>query len=191
MPLKPATHADARATSKLVAKQSGGTQPNVKRFLFWFKGAAFERRSGSKVCPVSIILQTTFRNRSATLRRARAWPRLRSAWQIARLAAETAEALQPVVAKDSILVTDAARCFPPHAALYRSAGQRVRATCHIQTVGNRKGRFKAFLSGFRGVATKYLGNYLLWFQLARLGETASPLSCLGAAINALCMRFAK
>ena len=42
----------------------GGTQPNVKRF-FGFQGAPFDRRSGSKLCPVSIILQTTFRNRSA------------------------------------------------------------------------------------------------------------------------------
>ena len=114
-------------------------------------------------------------------------------------AAEIAEALRPAVAKDSVLAADAARCFPPcarslglpRATLNRSAGQRLRGTYHIQTVGNRQGRFKAFLSGFRGVATKYLGNYLLWFQLARLDGTASPSSCLGAAVNASCIRFAK
>ena len=100
---------------------------------------------------------------------------------------------------DRLAPRSLARCFPPcarslglpHVALNRSAGQRVRGTYHIQTVGNRQGRFKAFLSGFRGVATKYLGNYLLWFELDRLDETASPSSCLGAAVNASCIRFTK
>ena len=114
-------------------------------------------------------------------------------------AAEIAEALRPAVAMDSILAAAAARCFPPcarslrlpHMALNQSAARRVRGTYHIQTVGNRQGRFTAFLSGFRGGATKYLENYLQWFQLARFDEAASPSSCLGNAVNASCIRFAK
>ena len=57
------------------------TRSLTSSVFFGFQGAPSDRRSGSKVCPVSIILQTTLRRRSATLRRARAWPcpRLRSA----------------------------------------------------------------------------------------------------------------
>ena len=71
-------------------------------------------------------------------------------------------------AADAVLVTAAARCYPPYArslglsriALNQSAGPRIRGPCHIQTVGNRQSRLKRFLFHFRGVATKYLGNYL-------------------------------
>ena len=83
-------------------------------------------------------------------------------------AAEVAEALRPAAAKDAVLVTDGALCFPPcaeslgleHIALNQSAGPRILGPCHIQAVGNRQSRFKGFLFHFRGVATKYLGNHL-------------------------------
>ena len=101
-------------------------------------------------------------------------------------AAEIAEALRPAVAMDfhsgggrgALLpapraVAQAAPCGPE--PIRRPA--RVRAH-HIQTVGNRQGRFRAFLLGFHDVATKYLGNHLLWSEFACVGETASPSSCL-------------
>ena len=114
-------------------------------------------------------------------------------------AAEVAEALRPAVAKDAVLVTDGALCFPPcaeslgleHVALNQSAGLRILGPYHIQTVGNRQSRFKGFLFHFRGVSTKYLGNYLQWYQLACLDRNASPSTCLGAAVNSACIRFAK
>ena len=66
---------------------SQGTHSLTSSVFFWVQGAPFDCRSGSKVCPVSIILQTTPRSLSATLPGARAClcPRLRSAWQFARL----------------------------------------------------------------------------------------------------------
>ena len=114
-------------------------------------------------------------------------------------AAEIADALRPAVAKDAVLVSDAARCYSPcarslglsHIALNQSAGPRIRGPYHIQTVGNRQSRFKGFLFHFRGVATKYLGNYLQWYQLACLDENASPSTCLGAAVNSACIRIEK
>ena len=83
-------------------------------------------------------------------------------------AAEIADALRRSAAKDAVLAGDAASCYPPcarslglsHIALNQSAGPLIRGPCHIQTVGNRQSRFKGFLFHFRGVATKYLGNYL-------------------------------
>ena len=67
------------------------------------------------------------------------------------------------------LFADATLCYAPcarslglsHVALKQSAGPRVRGPYHIQTVGNQQSRFKGFLFHFRGVATKYLGNYIL------------------------------
>ena len=66
---------------------SQGTRSLTSSVFFWVQGAPFDCRSGSKVCPVSIILQSALRSLSATLPRARAClcPRLRSAWQFARL----------------------------------------------------------------------------------------------------------
>ena len=78
-----------------------------------------------------------------------------------------------------------------HIALNQSAGPRIRNPYHIQTVGNRQSHFKGFLFHFRGVATKYLGNDLQWYQLACLYENASPSTCLGAAVNSACIRIAK
>ena len=80
--------------------------------------------------------------------------------------------LEPRIDDDILLVTDGNNVCPPcakslgikHEALNQSAGERVRGAFHIQTVNNRHGRFKDFLHRFRGVSTKYLGNYLRWFE---------------------------
>ena len=80
--------------------------------------------------------------------------------------------LEPVIDDDIILVTDGNNIYPPcakslgikHEALIISAGERKRGSFHIQTVNNRHSLFKAFLHRFRGVSSKYLGNYLRWFE---------------------------
>ena len=100
-------------------------------------------------------------------------------------------ALEPAVAKDILLLSDAHRSYPPcaaalgvrHEALNATAGERVRGPLHIQTVNSRHGQFKDFLRGFRGVATRYLDSYLRWFHLAVLPPTPSPRTCLAAAIG--------
>ena len=80
--------------------------------------------------------------------------------------------LEPVIDDDIILVTDGNNIYPrcakslgiKHEALNISAGERKRGSFHIQTVNNRHSLFKAFLHRFRGVSSKYLGNYLRWFE---------------------------
>ena len=78
-----------------------------------------------------------------------------------------------------------------HIALNQSAGPRIRGLCRIQTAGNRQSRFKGFLFRHRGISTRCLGNCLQRCQLARLDRNASPSTCLGAAVNSTCVRFAK
>jgi transposase-like protein len=99
--------------------------------------------------------------------------------------------LEPAVSPDILLVTDGASYFPPaavalgisHQALIQSAGERVRGELHIQTVNSRHQQIKGFLRAFRGIATKYLPNYLRWFHLIRLDPHPSQQSCLHAALG--------
>ena len=80
--------------------------------------------------------------------------------------------LEPRIDKDIILVTDGNNIYPPcakslgikHEALNLSAGERKRGAFNIQKVNNRHSLFKDFLRRYRGVSSKYLGNYLRWFE---------------------------
>ncbi|MCP5092701.1 MAG: IS1595 family transposase, partial [Gammaproteobacteria bacterium] len=105
-------------------------------------------------------------------------------------------AIEPVVNEDIVLVSDGHRAYPPcaaalgvrHEALNLSGGERVRDAFHIQTVNSRHSQLKDFLRRYRGVATKYLDNYLRWFQRIEL-ENASPRTCLATAITGQCIRI--
>ena len=108
------------------------------------------------------------------------------------------EVLEPVLAPDALLVSDANRCYPPvaaaldipHESINASAGERVRGAVHIQTVNSRHSQIKGILRRRRGIATKYLDSYLRWFHLIALGDQPSPRACLEAAMAKPCLRFA-
>ncbi len=104
--------------------------------------------------------------------------------------------IEPVMDGDIVPVSDGHRACPPgaattgvrHEALDLSGAERVRDAFHIRTVNGRHGRSKGFLRRYRGIATRYLDNYLQWFQHIEL-ENASSRTCLAAAIDRSCMRF--
>lgn len=49
---------------------------------------------------------------------------------------------------------------------FKSDGQvRTKGLYHIQNVNNSHRRLKGWIQRFNGVATKYLNNYLAWFQV--------------------------
>ena len=106
--------------------------------------------------------------------------------------------LEPVLAPDALLVSDANRCYPPvaaaldipHESINASAGERVRGAVHIQTVNSRHSQIKGFQRRRRGIATKYLDSYLRWFHLIALGDQPSPRACLEAAMTKPRLRFA-
>ena len=106
-------------------------------------------------------------------------------------AAALTAALDPVVAKDALLVSDGGASYPPcaaalgvsHEALNRSMGERVRGDLHVQTVNSRHSRLKDFLRPRRGIATRYLANYLSWFHLVGLAPGANDRACLAACRN--------
>ena len=77
------------------------------------------------------------------------------------------------LSKDSIFLTDkhpSFRCFAKKRGLkYRSLdlskGIRViKGIYHIQNVNSYHSRLKAWMNKFKGVASKYLSNYLHWFE---------------------------
>ena len=97
--------------------------------------------------------------------------------------------LEPGIDDDILLVIGGNNVYPPcakslgikHESL-NTAGERVRGAIHIQTVNNRHSRFKDFLHRFRGMSTKYLGNYLCWFERRDILKS-SPRSYLATAIG--------
>lgn len=101
------------------------------------------------------------------------------------------DVLEPVVEKDALLISGGCTSYPPcaaalginHEALNLSAGERVRGEIHIHTVNSRHEQIKTFLRRHRGVATKYLDNYLRWFHLAVLPNRPTPRTCLNAAMG--------
>lgn len=70
-----------------------------------------------------------------------------------------------------------------HQPINHTRGERVRGELHIQIVNSRAERLKDMLRHHRGVATRYLGNYLNWFHLVTLNPNPSSRTCLSAAIG--------
>lgn len=108
-------------------------------------------------------------------------------------AAQLHRHLLPVLDRDVLLVTDghpAYRRFARQAAIsHRSvnlrAGERVRGAVHVQNVNSYHSRFRQWLSRFRGVATRYLPNYLGWQWAVDGRRIASAEGLLRAALTAL------
>ena len=106
-------------------------------------------------------------------------------------AASITAVLQPVVAKDAMLVSDGAHAYSSfaqaagllHLALIATQGERTFGIYHIQNVNNYVSRLKGWMHRFKGVATKYLASYLGWHRwLDRERDHATATSCLAAAL---------
>jgi hypothetical protein len=102
--------------------------------------------------------------------------------------------LEPVLKADgTILCTDAApvyRAFAKASGIYHrqvniKAGKRVAGVLfHVQNVNAYHSRLKGWMRRFRGVATRYLPNYLGWRRaLDRHSEEIPPDRTLAMAIG--------
>lgn len=99
-------------------------------------------------------------------------------------------ALEPVVAKSAVLVSDGAHAYRAfanraslaHVSLNLSAGERSWGIYHIQNVNNYGSRLKGWMRRFNGVATKYLDSYLGWHRVNdREGDALCARHMLTAA----------
>ena len=107
-----------------------------------------------------------------------------------RSAKSLSAALEPVIAKTAVLVSDGAAAYCAfaskaglaHVPLNLSAGERVKGIYHIQNVNNYDSRLKGWMRRFNGVATKYLDSYLGWYRACdRNGGSLSASHALAAA----------
>ena len=106
-------------------------------------------------------------------------------------ARQLARHLPPVLATDTLLVTDgnhAYRTFARQAGISHDyvnlrAGERVRGAIHVQNVNAYHSRFHTWLKIFNGVATRYLPNYLGWRWAIDRQRITSPHTLLRAAIG--------
>jgi hypothetical protein len=105
--------------------------------------------------------------------------------------AQLSSALQTVLAKDALLVSDGNptyRYFAQDAvisldAINLSAGVYVKGAVHIQNVNAYHGRLKQWLHRFHCVATHYLDKYLGWFRCMDTHHANSPEGVLAIALG--------
>ena len=112
-------------------------------------------------------------------------------------AAQLERRLLPRLDPQALLVTDshaAYRAFArkhhiAHAAVNLRAGVRVRRlggqAIHVQNVNAYHQRFKTWLMGFRGVASRYLPNYLGWRWALDGGRVSSSAQLFCIAIGVI------
>ena len=102
------------------------------------------------------------------------------------------EVLGPVLAEDTVLVSDGSpvyRAFTAqagieHQALNLAAGVRVIGKAfHVQNVNAYHSRLKGWMAPFNGVSTRHLDSYLGWKRLLeRHGNAPEPAIFLSAAL---------
>ncbi|WP_227470313.1 IS1595 family transposase [Massilia sp. YMA4] len=99
--------------------------------------------------------------------------------------------LPPVLAPGVLLATDRAKAHQAfakatgieHRAVNVATGERVvDEVIHIQTVNGYHGRFKSWLRRVKGVARKYLPNYLRWCYALNAGRVPTPQHFLCVAL---------
>jgi len=112
-------------------------------------------------------------------------------------AAQLERDLLPKLDPRALLVSDSHRAYRAfarqhniaHAAVNLRAGVRVRhlgnRAIHVQNVNAYHQRFKAWILGFRGVASRYLPNYLGWRWALDGGRVSSPEHLLRIAIRVI------
>jgi hypothetical protein len=99
--------------------------------------------------------------------------------------------LRPVLAPDTLLVTDANKAYQAfarqqgisHQYMNVSAGEHVRGAVHVQNVNGYHSRFHKWLRRFNGVATRYLPNYLGWLWAIDQERIRTSETLLRAAIG--------
>lgn len=101
--------------------------------------------------------------------------------------------LSPIMTKDTLLCTDGLRIYRTlakeegfaHQSLNISAGSRVKERVfHIQNINAYHSRLKGWLSRFRGVATRYLPNYLGWRRMIEQnGDDLAPSKILSLSMG--------
>jgi transposase-like protein len=97
--------------------------------------------------------------------------------------------------RGTVIITDAAKNFTRafrkmgmhHEPVNIARKQRIRGPYHIKTINALHGHFHDFMAPFKGVATKYLPNYLEWFRMVGHHHAETPFACLSAVMEGAAM----
>ena len=97
-------------------------------------------------------------------------------------AQEISKTFRPILPADTVLCTDGGTALAAaarhleieHHPINLSAGIRVRGAWHVQNVNAFTSRLRTWMIRFKGVATKYLANYLGWFRVLDRSPRFSP-----------------
>ena len=108
-------------------------------------------------------------------------------------AKEVSTTLRPILPDDTVLCTDGSTSLAAaarhlgveHHPINVSAGVRVSGAWHVQNVNAFASRLRAWMTRFKGVATRYLANYLGWFRMLDRSPGFNPDS---AQLLALALR---
>lgn len=101
--------------------------------------------------------------------------------------------LEPIIAKDAVLVSDgrdaygafAYLCAIQHVPINASRGEHVYEGFHIQSVNGYVSRLKSWMVRFKGVASNHLSSYLGWRRMIeRDSDRLTPRHILSQAIGA-------
>jgi IS1 family transposase len=113
---------------------------------------------------------------------------------VSALGKPTAEALREVFrnrfSKKSVVCTDGDRAYVKYAKrrglehFKVKNGTAVRGPYHVQNINAYHSRLKHFIARFKGVATKYLNNYLVWNNVIQEGAR-SRITLLKLAVKAV------
>jgi transposase-like protein len=106
-------------------------------------------------------------------------------------AAQLHTCLKPVLPPDVLLISDSALSYRHfakqaeimHETINVKAGVRARGAIHLQNVNAWHSRFKNWLVGFRGVASRYLINYSGWQRVLDARRLTTPAHLLCAAVQ--------
>ena len=105
---------------------------------------------------------------------------------------ELDECLGPVLAPDSVLISDGAIAYRGfarrhsifHEAINLRAGERARGAIHLNHVNGWHSRYKRWLVRFHGIASRYLIHYSGWRRVLDGGTLLTPTRLLVAAVKA-------
>lgn len=155
-------------------KSYKGQRSNIPRLSKKRGGAASKRGLSGEQVPVLIARERTT---NATLT------------QIMknRNAVELAKILKPVLTQDSMVCSDGAKIYKlmgkAHGIAVRSSVKARSGTYHIQNVNAAGQRLKGWMFPFKGVATKYLSNYLGWKRWMESQENPTPSEFWKASVG--------
>ena len=108
--------------------------------------------------------------------------------------------LLPKLDRQALLVSDAHAAYRAFASKHRlnhqavnlAAGERVRRSMaviiHVQNVNAYHARLHQWLTPFRGVASRYLPNYLGWRWALDMGRVATVEQLFSIAISLIYMK---